>query len=79
MIGNLFRIAKKPCPFWIRLFLFNGSRLGEGGDFHHKCSYEAQTSIYEKLSYEALNRHFCQTDVIGCPAVRSEFVCPKFR
>jgi hypothetical protein len=22
---------------------------------------------YEKVSYEALNRHFCQTDVIGMP------------
>jgi hypothetical protein len=25
--------------------------------------------IYEKLSYEALNRHFCQTAVISWPSV----------
>jgi len=25
--------------------------------------------IYAKLSYEALNRHFCQTAVTGCPSV----------
>jgi hypothetical protein len=26
----------------------NGLRLGEGGDFHHKCSYEALTSNLRK-------------------------------
>jgi hypothetical protein len=28
--------------------------------------------FYHKCSYEALNRHFCQTAVISCPSV-----CPK--
>ncbi len=23
----------------------NGLRLGEGGDFHHKCSYEVQMFV----------------------------------
>jgi hypothetical protein len=31
--------------------------------------------LYEKLSYEALNRHFCQTAVTGCPSVFSKDVC----
>ena len=26
-----------------------------------------ENDIYEKLPYEALNRHFCQTAVSGCP------------
>ena len=37
-------------------------------NFHTKHTLQ----IYEKLSYEALNRHFCQTAVISCPSV-----CPK--
>ena len=35
-------------------------------NFHTKHTLQ----IYEKLSYEALNRHFCQTAVISCPSVR---------
>jgi hypothetical protein len=49
----------------------NGLRLGEGGDFQHSLSYEALKFIYLTiLSYEALNRHFCQTAVSGCLFVR---------
>jgi Mg2+/Co2+ transporter CorB len=32
-------------------------------NFHTKHTFQ----IYEKLSYEALNRHFCQTAVSGSP------------
>jgi hypothetical protein len=42
--------------------------LGEGGDFHHPPRWidtKHTLQIYEKLSYEALNRHFCQTRVMG--------------
>jgi len=28
-----------------------------------------ELQIYEKLSYEALSRHFCQTRVTSCPSV----------
>ena len=35
-------------------------------NFHTKHTLQ----IYDKLSYEALNRHFCQTAVISCPSVR---------
>ena len=37
-------------------------------NFHTKHTLQ----IYEKLSYEELNRHFCQTAVISCPSA-----CPK--
>jgi hypothetical protein len=33
-------------------------------NFHTKHTLQ----IYEKLSYEALNRHFCQTAVMCCPS-----------
>ena len=36
-------------------------------NFHTKHTLQ----IYDKLSYEALNRHFCQTAVISCPSVCS--------
>jgi len=35
------------CSIFVLLFtiLPNGLRLGEGGDFHHKCSYEVQMFV----------------------------------
>ena len=47
----------------------NGLRLGEGGYFTTELHTEHTLQIYEKLSYEALNRHFCQTAVISWPSV----------
>ena len=42
----------------------NGFGLGEGGDFTAELDTKHTLQIYEKLSYEALNRHFCQTRVM---------------
>jgi hypothetical protein len=49
------------------LFLIGsiGFGLGEGGVFITNVHTKHVLQIYEKLSYEALNRHFCQTRVIG--------------
>jgi hypothetical protein len=47
----------------------NVLRLGEGGDFTTELHTKHTLQIYEKLSYEALNRHFCQTAVISWPSV----------
>jgi len=47
----------------------NVLRLGEGGDFTTNVHTKHTLQIYEKLSYEALNRHFCQTAVISWPSV----------
>jgi hypothetical protein len=44
-------------------------RLGEGGDFTTEHYTKHTLQIYEKLSYEALPRHFCQTAVISWPSV----------
>ena len=41
----------------------NVLRLGEGGDLTTNVHTKHTLQIYEKLSYEALNRHFCQTAV----------------
>ncbi len=43
----------------------NVLRLGEGGVFITNFHMKYTLQIYEKLSNEALNRHFCQTAVIG--------------
>jgi hypothetical protein len=45
----------------------NVLRIGEGGDFTAELDTKHTLQIYEKLSYEALNRHFCQTAVMCCP------------
>jgi hypothetical protein len=42
----------------------NGFGLGEGGGFTAELDTKHTLQIYEKLSYEALNRHFCQTRVM---------------
>ena len=47
----------------------NGLRLGEGGDFTTNVHTKHTLQIYEKLSYEAISRHFCQTAVISWPSV----------
>ena len=47
----------------------NVLRLGEGGDFTTNVHTKHTLQIYEKLSYEVLNRHFCQTAVISWPSV----------
>jgi hypothetical protein len=47
----------------------NGLRLGEGGDFTTNVLTKHTVQIYEKLSYEALNRHFCQTAVTSWRSV----------
>ncbi|MFY9307612.1 MAG: hypothetical protein WAQ28_01050, partial [Bacteroidia bacterium] len=48
-------------------------RLGEGGDLTTNVHTKHTLQIYEKLSYEALNRHFCQTAVCAsherCPTL----------
>jgi hypothetical protein len=44
---------------------FDGLRLGEGGDFTTNFFTKHAFQIYKKLSYEARNRHFCQTAVSG--------------
>ena len=43
----------------------DGLRLGEGGDFYHKVDAKNQSLINHKCVCGALNRHFCQTAVIG--------------
>jgi hypothetical protein len=48
----------------------NVLRLGEGGVLPLNFNMKHTLQIYEKLSYEAQNRHFCQTAVISCPSVR---------
>ena len=47
---------------------YNGLRLGEGGDFTIKLSYEAHTSNLRKTVTRCLNRHFFQTAVRCCPS-----------
>jgi hypothetical protein len=49
---------------------YNGFRLGEGGDFTTNVDTKHELQTYEKVSNEALNRHFCQADVTcwrSCP------------
>ena len=61
---------------------YNVLRLGEGGDFTTELHTKHTLQIYEKLSYEALNRHFCQTAVISWPSVCrgcKVLVCCEFR
>ena len=53
----------------------NVSRLGEGGDLTTNVHTKHTLQIYEKLSYEALNRHFCQTAVSGWASLFS--VCQQ--
>jgi hypothetical protein len=43
---------------------YNVFGLGEGGGFTAELDTKHKLQIYEKLSYEALNRHFCQTRVM---------------
>jgi hypothetical protein len=50
-------------------------RLGEGGDLTTNVHTKHTLQIYEKLSYEALNRHFCQTAVSGWASLFS--VCQQ--
>jgi hypothetical protein len=45
----------------------NIPRLGDVGDFTTNVYTKHTLQIYEKLSYESLNRQFCQTRVSGCP------------
>jgi hypothetical protein len=42
----------------------NGLWRGDGGDFTTNVHTKHTLQIYGKLSYEALNRHFCQTAVV---------------
>ena len=42
--------------------LYNGIRLSES-DYTTELDTKYSLQIYEKLSYEALNRHFCKTAV----------------
>ena len=44
--------------------LHNGFGLGEGGGFTVELDTKHTLQIYEKLLYEALNRHFSQNRVI---------------
>jgi len=53
----------------------NVLRLGEGGDLTTNVHTKHTLQIYEKLSYEALNRHFCQTAVSGWASLFS--VCQQ--
>ena len=46
------------------LLACNGFGLGEGGVCTTNVHTKHTLQIYEKLSYEALNRHFCQTRVM---------------
>jgi hypothetical protein len=41
-------------------------QLQEVGDFTTELATKQTLQIYLKLSYEALNRQFCQTAVTGC-------------
>ncbi len=50
-------------------------RLGEGGDLTTNVHTKHTLQIYEKLSYEPRNRHFCQTAVIGRSSFSRCFVC----
>ena len=69
----------KNCPVSLRktmLFVAaNGLLLGEGGDLTTNVHTKHTLQIYEKLSYEALNRHFCQTAVSGWASLF--FVCQQ--
>jgi len=47
----------------------NVSRLGEGGDFTTNVHTKHTLQIYDKLSYEELNRHFCKTAVTSWRSV----------
>jgi len=53
----------------------NVLRLGDGGDLTTNVHTKHTLQIYEKLSYEALNRHFCQTAVSGWASLFS--VCQQ--
>jgi hypothetical protein len=48
----------------IFIIVHNVFGLGEGGGFTVELDTKHTLQIYEKLSYEALNRHFCQTRVM---------------
>jgi hypothetical protein len=57
VVGRLSKLAFHFMFKVVRLFVVvssvrlacNGLRLGEGGDLHHKCSYEARTSNLRKI------------------------------
>ena len=53
----------------------NGLRLGEGGECTTNVHKEHTLQIYEKMLYEALNRHFCQAAVSSSFSVRINFDC----
>lgn len=55
------------------MLAINVLRLGEGGDFTTNVHTKHTLQIYEKLSYEALNRHFCQTAVCASNVKYSSF------
>jgi len=90
-IVNRVIVARKFGRFGVSLMVarsslrlaYNVLRLGEGGDFTTNVHTKHTLQIYEKLSYEVLNRHFCQTAVISWPSVsrgckvlvRCEFRC----
>jgi len=75
--------SQKSGRFGVRLIVamlsfrlaYNGLRLGEGGDLTTNVHTKHTLQIYEKLSYEALNRHFCQTAVSGWASLFS--VCQQ--
>ncbi len=50
-------------------------RFAMGGLFTTNVDAENQTLINHKCVCGALNRHFCQTRVIGCPSFVSPIVC----
>lgn len=48
----------------LRNLKHNVNRASEGGNLYHKFHTKDRTSILQKkLSYEALNCHFCKPDV----------------
>ena len=71
-IVNRVIVARKFGRFGVSLMVarsslrlaYNVLRLGEGGDFTTNVHTKHTLQIYEKLSYEVLNRHFCQTAVL---------------
>ena len=66
-------ISKWLCCSWNDLFLklsITFCSLAKVAFYTTNVHTKHTLQIYEKLSYEALNRHFCQTAVSGCPSVR---------
>ena len=50
----------------------------KGGAFTTNVPTKLTIQIYEKLSYQALKRHFCQTAVTCWASFRSTICCVKF-